>query len=146
MMDQPTNNQRAAWAKAALDAFVKECGDAGDVRDNIADLLCNLRHLCDAHDIDHGKLFAGSCDVYLEEIGEQPPANEAYLEGALPPKRMVALNEREAATMIAALWMWQHEEAVYHEEVLASDDGKLEPLDEAEIDALAKRIEEETKP
>ena len=39
------NNDRAAWAKVALDAFMKETGT--DLEDALCDLLCDLMHLSD---------------------------------------------------------------------------------------------------
>jgi hypothetical protein len=44
----------------------------------VRDLLCNLRHLCDAEGICFGDIDKGAHAVYLEEISEQPVANEEY--------------------------------------------------------------------
>lgn len=78
---QPTNNQRALRAKTALNTFVNGDGDAGTVRDNISDLLANLRHLCDAQSVDFDDVVMGSAETYEEKISEQPKADVDYFFG-----------------------------------------------------------------
>lgn len=39
------NNERAEWARFALDAFMQRTGT--DPQDSISDLLCDLMHFCD---------------------------------------------------------------------------------------------------
>lgn len=82
-LQQPTNNQRAAWARSALNHFTDEVGDAGDMQDNIGDLICDLRHLCDAEGVDFQQALVNGLSNYRAEIrGEeaQVKANNQYLE------------------------------------------------------------------
>ena len=65
----PTNKDRAGWAQTALDAFVEEVGDAGDLGDNIGDLLCDIIHLCDAAKLDFDQLLDRARGHYAAEIG-----------------------------------------------------------------------------
>ena len=47
-MSEATNQQRAAWAKVALDAYVhakRERPDPMPQQDDTADLICDLLHL-----------------------------------------------------------------------------------------------------
>jgi len=50
-LDNPdvTNGDRARWADEAVEAFKEETHDYADgiCEENIADLLCDLMHLCD---------------------------------------------------------------------------------------------------
>lgn len=51
------NSDRAAWAETALTAFAEQTGQQRDLTEYepqcvIADLLCDLRHYCKAHDVD----------------------------------------------------------------------------------------------
>jgi hypothetical protein len=48
------NAARASFAAAALVAYVNQVGDSGDLETSIADLLGDLRHLCDALGIGYG--------------------------------------------------------------------------------------------
>lgn len=82
--DQPTNNERASWANTAVSAMAVETMDDPQSEDQatlISDLLCNLRHLCDAEGLSFGDLDRGAHRTYLEEIGEQPLADVTYAEG-----------------------------------------------------------------
>ena len=48
---QADNNIRAAWGALALDAYTNIVG-RDDLDTSVADLLANLRHLCDALGVD----------------------------------------------------------------------------------------------
>ena len=77
-MDEVTNNTRAAWANTALSAFAVETHqvNAGDDDKTIlGDLLCNFRHLADAHGWDIEAMWKASHAVYAEEVTEQPKAD-----------------------------------------------------------------------
>lgn len=49
------NNQRAEWARKAVDAFAAEAGTDG-LETDIGDLLIDLRHLCDKEGLDWEKI------------------------------------------------------------------------------------------
>ena len=63
------NGQRAAWALAALEAFMEATGtDAGDA---ISDLVCDLVHLTDRQPKRFGKaqdMIARGLRAYAQEI------------------------------------------------------------------------------
>ena len=65
------NNDRAAWAKVALDAFMKETGT--DLEDALCDLLCNLMHLSDREPFDFEAALIHATDLYLAETGQPGP-------------------------------------------------------------------------
>lgn len=50
------NDERAAWAEAAVNAFIGVCRT--DPEDAIADLITNLRHLCDREHATYGTFEA----------------------------------------------------------------------------------------
>ncbi len=54
-MSEVTNDQRAQWARGALEAFARQTGQSIDLPDGdtevIGDLLCDLHHWADAHDV-----------------------------------------------------------------------------------------------
>jgi hypothetical protein len=54
-MSEVTNDRRAQWARAALDAFARQTGQSVDLPDGdtevFSDLLCDLHHWADAHDL-----------------------------------------------------------------------------------------------
>jgi hypothetical protein len=54
-MSDVTNDQRAQWARVALDAFARQTGQSIDLPDGdievFGDLLCDLHHWADAHDV-----------------------------------------------------------------------------------------------
>jgi hypothetical protein len=54
-MSEVTNDRRAQWARGALEAFVRQTGQSIDLPDGdtevIGDLLCDLHHWADAHDV-----------------------------------------------------------------------------------------------
>ena len=52
-----------------LEATIEKYGTAGEMSTEsaIRDLLTDLRHYCDEHEIDFDDSLGGSLDVYLEE-------------------------------------------------------------------------------
>ena len=52
-----------------LETTIEKYGTAGDTcaESAIRDLLADLRHYCDQHEIDFDDSLGGSLDVYLEE-------------------------------------------------------------------------------
>ena len=67
------NNDRAYWAKVALNAFARITGmsSADEDEENIlSDLLCNLMHLCDRLDIDFSAALLGAKHDYRAETCE----------------------------------------------------------------------------
>ncbi len=75
---QPTNVQRAQWAKAALDVFIAETdGDEpdsmhpSDLEDAICDLICDLMHLARFHPrMDALTIHARALTHFEHEIAE----------------------------------------------------------------------------
>jgi hypothetical protein len=78
--DEPSNIQRALWAKAALAVFTSEtCGvdqpdsmNLGDLEDAVADLICDLLHFAKFHprmdaEAIHGRAFRH----FEQEIAEE---------------------------------------------------------------------------
>lgn len=72
----PTNEQRAAWAEVALLAFSRRIGAAveslGDSEDAIlvvSDLLADLAHWCDLHDVSLTSGLAKATSYYQAETG-----------------------------------------------------------------------------
>jgi hypothetical protein len=63
------NDDRAAWAKAALLAFMAQTG--ADLEDSLCDLLCDLMHLSDRVPFDFEAALQHARDHYLAET-EQP--------------------------------------------------------------------------
>lgn len=66
-----TNKDRALWAEAALLNYAvdKEGGDElyDDVKTVLTDLLADLRHLCDSHDLCFGDLDKMAYQHYVAE-------------------------------------------------------------------------------
>ena len=64
------NEDRARWAKAALQAFMGETGvDYGDA---LGDLLCDLMHLSDREPFDFDAALERARDHYAVETGSMP--------------------------------------------------------------------------
>lgn len=82
-MSEVTNNNRASRANTALSAFAVECYAPGAEDDEtiMGDLLCNIRHLGDAHGWDIEKMWTGSRRTYFEEVAEAFPADASFGSG-----------------------------------------------------------------
>jgi hypothetical protein len=54
-MSEVSNERRAQWARTALESFARQTGQSIDLPDGdaevIGDLLCDLHHWADAHDV-----------------------------------------------------------------------------------------------
>ena len=62
------NEQRVKWAQKALDTFRKNTAcEPGE--EALQDLLTNLQHWADSHDISWEKVLAAAMDMYREETG-----------------------------------------------------------------------------
>lgn len=61
----PSNTERAAWARVAIDAHSAATG--GDDEDAVCDLLANLGHYCDAKGISFATQLQRACDHYHAE-------------------------------------------------------------------------------
>lgn len=77
---EPTNAQRALWAKAPLTVFTEQtcCGyrpdamDPDDYQDAIGDLICDLLHLAHLHPrMDASALHARALSHFAEEIAQE---------------------------------------------------------------------------
>lgn len=70
-MEETTNKDRADWARIAVRVYAEETGsDQEDLETNIADLLCDLRHLCDERGFDFGYCDDRGAEHYAEEVRE----------------------------------------------------------------------------
>lgn len=81
MSSYPTNNDRARWAMLAIRAFIREVGGNGDHKDDVADLVCDLMHFCDALHIDWDHaLFTAEANYAIEivEDGGKATSKEAF--------------------------------------------------------------------
>lgn len=74
---EPTNVQRAQWAKAALTVFTAETYggdhpdtmDSGDLETAISDLICDLLHFARFHPrMDAAEIHAHALSMFVEEI------------------------------------------------------------------------------
>lgn len=69
--DGPSNDDRARRAAHALRAY-RDCMGDGPVSpdENVVDLLTDLRHFCDQHDLDLGNCDRIAHGAYLAELAE----------------------------------------------------------------------------
>jgi len=74
--DGPTNDERASWAEAALLSFAQRTGLAkemlGDKEDPfliVSDLLADLAHWCDRHNVDLPSALVHAARHYDAETG-----------------------------------------------------------------------------
>lgn len=84
MNDEPTNNQRASWAKEAILAHVGSRGDTPDTEEvtGVVDLLSDLMHLCDEAGLDFDKALETARCHYEAETWTDSPAAMDPLEFA----------------------------------------------------------------
>ncbi len=77
---EPTNLQRAEWAKAALTVFTAETYggdhpdtmDSGDLETAISDLICDLLHFARSHPrMDAAEIHAHALRMFEQEIAEE---------------------------------------------------------------------------
>jgi hypothetical protein len=80
---EPTNVQRAQWARAALAVFtgLTYGGDhpdtmhPGDLEDAVADLICDLLHLARFHPrMDPAVIHAHALSLFEQEVAEEETA------------------------------------------------------------------------
>jgi hypothetical protein len=72
--DNDINDRRADWAQTAVDAFRDQySGLREPLYEGISDLLCNLMHLSDRHDLDFDDLLRVARDHHEAEIVEDGP-------------------------------------------------------------------------
>ena len=69
----PTNNERAAWAQIALEAFSNEVGDEV-LNDLAADLICDLGHLCQREGFNFLRIVEHGVGMYAAEKDNPDPA------------------------------------------------------------------------
>ncbi|KVK57602.1 hypothetical protein L905_24025 [Agrobacterium sp. TS43] len=77
MFSEVDNTQRAAWARIAIDAFMK--ATLTDEGDAVSDLLCNLMHYCRESGMDFlAELNQGAlhfqAEIEIEENDDADPA------------------------------------------------------------------------
>ena len=64
---EPTNSDRAEWARQAVEAFPAQ---ADDLETTIKDLFCNLMHLCNQENFEFNTLLEGARMHFEAEIEE----------------------------------------------------------------------------
>ena len=73
-MDEPSNEQRAEWAYAAVEAFACKTrqDSSGDLKHDlecvVSDLLCDLMHLSDRDGFDFDRAMNSAAGNYQEEL------------------------------------------------------------------------------
>lgn len=68
----PSNDDRAQWAKVGIDAFAKETGlDNEELETAVSDFLADLMHFCDQEKIDFNLCLSRGQGHYLEERAEE---------------------------------------------------------------------------
>jgi hypothetical protein len=76
-MSEVTNDRRARWAREALETFARQSGQSADLLDGdtevIGDLLCDLHHWADAHDVLWDQALARG-EMHYEAERVTPPA------------------------------------------------------------------------
>ena len=69
----PCNSDRAEWAEHALAVFCDDTGLDQEIerQDAVSDLLCNLGHYCDLHNLDFLALASSAIGVWDAEKREE---------------------------------------------------------------------------
>ena len=73
-MDEPSNEQRAEWAYAAVESFASKTRQdtSGDLKHDlecvVSDLLCDLMHLSDRDGFDFDRATSNAAGNYQEEL------------------------------------------------------------------------------
>ena len=92
------NEDRAGWARQALEHFRSLTGT--DAEDALADLLANLRHLCDREPGTYGTYE--DADARASRMHEEETADPAPAPAEDPPARVLHLKQD-----MAGQWMYQ---------------------------------------
>jgi hypothetical protein len=90
---EPTNFDRAAWAAEALATFRRRTGT--DYEDALGDLLCDLMHWADEHELDFDSALSRARDHHHAEVQEAGEVHRMQAENAVIAALMqavVALN------------------------------------------------------
>lgn len=65
----PSNQDRASWARAALDTFKRATRNRDALEDyDLADLIADLLHLSDAEGFDTAYVYDHGWEQYAEEL------------------------------------------------------------------------------
>ena len=80
MTDNASANARASRGNSAVSAWVNESGDQGDEGTNLSDLLADLMHFADAHDLDWSEVSRRARGHYLDERDEHGKADASAFE------------------------------------------------------------------
>ena len=69
----PDNSDRAEWAKHALAVFCEETGldPSVEKREAVSDLIANLGHYCESHNLDFLAIASGAIGVWDAEKREE---------------------------------------------------------------------------
>jgi hypothetical protein len=86
--DYPNNSDRADWAANALSLFCEETGLEPEIerRESVSDLLCNLGHYCDRHDLDFLAIASSALGVWDAEKREE---QNGEADAIYPEKRVI---------------------------------------------------------
>lgn len=100
MSSEPTNADRADWARVGVHAYAEETrhdpreqtvsGETEEDRDHaeevISDLLCDMRHLADVLGINFQEVLGRSLRDYTQDVAEERHAQEtAAIKELLTP-------------------------------------------------------------
>lgn len=84
MFTEPTNDDRAGWAMAAVDVFAEKTGlnSAGEALETkVGDLLANLMHLCRINKVDFESVLQTGRMHFEAEVAEEGNAEPRYIAG-----------------------------------------------------------------
>jgi hypothetical protein len=138
-ISEPTNSDRAAWAAEALATFRRRTGT--DCEDALPDLLCDLMHWADEHELNFGEALDKARDHHHAEVQE---AEELAAMKASAPKRPWRVTVFEWHSHVATIETATSDEAFEEaRRVLADNPDKLFRFSASGIEAIEI---EEAKP
>lgn len=74
-MSDISNEDRAAWAEAAIDCFINQTGQDKLEDDPVSDLIADLGHWCDENDIDFLAAIQRGIGHWKAETADQDDPN-----------------------------------------------------------------------
>jgi hypothetical protein len=91
MSNEPTNADRASWAKQALAIFTEhtfsgdhpDSMDRGDLRDAIGDLICDLMHFAHQQHFNAADLLQQGCGNFAYELLDESLSHPS-MKGVMP--------------------------------------------------------------
>lgn len=80
-MQEPTNVDRAGWARVGLAAFSRRTGEAGnEIETQLVDLLTDLMHLADYEGVDKDEVLDRALWHYAQDVREMGKATKSPKE------------------------------------------------------------------